>query len=213
MGWSGQAEGALLGFRLRERQPGPRQEAEAGSVEGRAVGYRRLPTSTRVASESGGIFSKIPDDERPSVSPFPCWEAGGEERTQLPPSLPTLVSNHVQVGAFQLSHTPLASPVHRRAVSPARVVGGAEAVWGPLNASRLWASHPPGPLGLPHGCRTHRRQGLSTLSGGAISRVKTGDVCVWRGGCQEGLLSDQTRETPGRKENQPLLKDAVDVSW
>lgn len=51
------------------------------------MGSCHLPTSTRVASESGGIFSKIPDDECP-VSPFPCWEARGKESTRLPPSLP-----------------------------------------------------------------------------------------------------------------------------
>lgn len=138
-------------------------------------GHRHLPTSTRVASESGGIFSKIPDGERPSVPPSPCGKAGGKGSIRPPPSLPVLISNCVQVQAFWLSpDTPgAASPVCRRAVSPAKAVGAAEAVRDPRNASGPWASHPPGPLGLRHGCRTHRGQGLRELFRLGSHRVKT----------------------------------------
>lgn len=55
-----------------------------------------LPTSTRVASESGGIFSRIPDGECPSVPSCPRWKEASEgsplatPSIQPPPSLTTL---------------------------------------------------------------------------------------------------------------------------
>lgn len=159
---------------------------------GMITGHHRLPTSTRVASESGGIFSKIPDGERPSVPPSPCWKAGDKGSIWPLPPLPTLISNHVQVEAFWLSpHTPgMGLPVHKRALSPVRGVGGAKALRVPQNVSQPWASHPLGPLGLRHGCRTHREHGLS-FPGWALSRVETG--C---GRDQVGIPSDPTRERP-----------------
>lgn len=136
-----------------------------------------LPTSTRVASRSWGLFPSIPDDECPSALPSPCRKEGGEGSPlatldpghwSSPPRLPYPLSFRTmfRLGAFRLSsHTPgTASPVHRRALSPARDAVGAEAVKGPQNVSGLQASHSPGPPHLWRGCRTtHRGHGLSRL--------------------------------------------------